>query len=61
VGPHVSVGDNTTIKSSIIQNTIIQTNSELNNTNLKNSMIGNFVTLEGKSDDLSVGDFNIII
>ena len=61
VGPHVSVGDNTTIKSSIIQNTIIQTNSELNNANLKNSMIGNFVTLEGKSDDLSVGDFNTII
>ena len=61
IGPHVSIGDNTTIKSSIIQNSIIQTNSELNNTNLKNSMIGNFVTLEGISNDMSVGDFNSIV
>jgi glucose-1-phosphate thymidylyltransferase len=61
VGPHVSVGDNSVIKSSIIQNSIVQTNTEINNANLKNSMLGNFVTLEGKSDDLSVGDYNTIL
>ncbi len=61
IGPHVSIGNDTSVKNSIIQNSIIQTNTDLNNANLKNSMIGNFVTLEGKSDDYSVGDFNTII
>lgn len=60
IGPHVSVGKGTTIKNSIIQNSIIQTNSAVNNANFKNSMVGNFVTLEGKSNDLSVGDYNSI-
>lgn len=60
VGPHVSLGDNSEIKSTIIQNSIVQTNTSINNANLKNSMLGNYVTLEGKSDDLSVGDYNTI-
>ncbi len=60
LGPHVSLGDDSNIKSSIIQNTIIQTNTSVNNVNLKNSMLGNFVTLEGKADDLSIGDYNTI-
>ena len=61
IGPHVSIGANTTIKNSIVQNSIIQTNTNVNNANMKNSMIGNYVTLEGKSDDLSVGDYNSIL
>ncbi len=61
VGPHVSIGQNSIVKSTIIQNCIVQTNTEINNANLKNSMLGNFVTLEGKSDDLSVGDYNSIL
>ena len=58
IGPHVSVGDNSKIKNTIARNSIIQSNTEINNANIKNSMIGNFVTLEGKADDLSVGDYN---
>ena len=60
IGPHVSIGDNTKVKNSIIQNTIVQTNSILNNVNIKNSMIGNFVNFEGKQDDFSVGDYNVL-
>lgn len=60
IGPHVSVGAGTSIKNSIIQNSIIQTNSAINNANFKNSMIGNFVTLEGKTNDLSIGDYNSV-
>ncbi len=60
IGPHVSIGDNTRVKNSIIQNTIIQTNAALNNVNIKNSMIGNFVNFEGKQDDFSVGDYNVL-
>ncbi len=60
IGPHVSVGSGTSIKNSIIQNTIIQQHSELNNLNLKNSMIGNYVTFEGETKDVSLGDYNQI-
>ena len=61
VGPHVSIGENTTIKNSIIQNSIIQTHTDLNNLNFKNSMIGNFVTYKGRQEDLSLGDYNVLI
>ena len=60
IGPHVSVGENSKIKNSILQNSIVQTNSELNNVNIKNSMVGNFVTVDGKQDDLSLGDYNVL-
>lgn len=58
IGPHVSIGNDTTIKNSVVQNSIIQENSMINNANFKNSMVGNFVTFEGKQDDLSLGDYN---
>lgn len=60
IGPHVSIGEKTVIKNSVIQNSIIQTNSEINNANLKNSILGNFVNFEGKTDDLSLGDYNSV-
>lgn len=60
VGPYVSVGDNSKISESRIQNSIIQKDSMIKNANLANSMLGNFVTFEGKATDLSVGDYNTI-
>jgi glucose-1-phosphate thymidylyltransferase len=60
IGPYVSVGDNSKISESRIQNTIIQNDSQIKNANLANSMLGNFVTFEGKATDLSVGDYNTI-
>lgn len=57
VGPHVSIGDNTTVENSVVENSIIQENSKLSYRVLSNSMVGNFVSLEGKADDLSVGDY----
>ena len=60
IGPYVSVGENSKIGESRIQNSIIQKENEIRNANLANSMLGNFVTFEGKSTDLSVGDFNTI-
>lgn len=58
IGPHVSIGDNTIIRNSCVQNTIIQSNTTIENANLQNSMIGNFVTLKLKSSSLSTGDYN---
>ena len=60
IGPYVSVGDNSKISESRIQNSIIQKDSYIKNANLANSMLGNFVTFEGKATDLSIGDYNTI-
>lgn len=60
IGPYVSVGENSKISESRIQNSIIQNDSQIKNANLANSMLGNFVTFEGKATDLSVGDYNTI-
>jgi len=57
VGPHVSIGKNSTVKNSIIRNSIIQTNVNLLNKNIVNSMIGNFASLSGIAEDLSIGDY----
>ena len=60
VGPHVSLGDNSTVTDSRIENAIIQTNTTLREAVLKNSMVGNFVSYEGKARDFSIGDFTVI-
>ena len=59
IGPYVSIGDNTSLKNCVIDKTIIQSNSELLNVECTNSMIGNFVKLDGKSIELSLGDYSV--
>jgi glucose-1-phosphate thymidylyltransferase len=60
VGPYVSIGQKTIIRDSRIKNSIIQKESNISKAMLENSMLGNFVTFEGSSLDLSVGDYNSI-
>jgi glucose-1-phosphate thymidylyltransferase len=60
IGPHVSIGENTEISHSIISNSIIQQDSKLSKLILKDSMIGSFVTANGKTSDLSLGDYTEI-
>ena len=60
VGPYVSVGENTRISDSRIKNSIIQKDTTIRNAMLENSMLGNFVTFEGSTNDLSLGDYNAI-
>lgn len=60
IGPHVSVGSDSSIVKSVLANSIVQTSSTIIGANLKNSMIGNFVTFEEKSKDVSIGDYNSV-
>jgi glucose-1-phosphate thymidylyltransferase len=60
VGPHVSVGDESHIVDSRVYNTIIQKNTKVSKTVLENSLLGNFATFEGKSTDLSLGDYSTV-
>lgn len=61
VGPYVSIGKGTVIESSVVKNSIIQGKTNLKNKLIGNSMIGNNVKLEGRLEDLSVGDYNALI
>jgi glucose-1-phosphate thymidylyltransferase len=60
IGPFVSVGRNTIIKSSIIKNSIIQKETQITNTNFSDSIIGNFVKIVKSNEIYDIGDYNVI-
>lgn len=60
IGPHVSIGKNTKVEASVVSNSIVQENTLIKTANITNSMVGNFVNFEGKSSDLSLGDYNTL-
>lgn len=60
VGPHVSVGANSTIENSNISNTIIQQNATIKNAVISNSMLGSHVIINKEKMNLSLGDYSQI-
>ena len=60
VGPYVSIGNGTQISDSVISNAIVQENTVIKTANISNSMLGSFVTYQGTSVDLSLGDYNTL-
>lgn len=60
IGPNVSVGNNTKIVNSNIDNSLIQENTVINHANLSNSMIGNSAEYHGVSREISLGDFSVL-
>lgn len=61
VGPYASIGSNCHIKHSIIENSIIQSNSTIAQANISNSMIGNHVQFKGTPNELSLSDYSVSI
>lgn len=61
VGPHVSVSAGTVIEQSVVKNSIIQGKTVVKNKLITNSMIGNSVRIEGRMQDLSLGDHNVTL
>jgi glucose-1-phosphate thymidylyltransferase len=57
VGPFVSVGNNSTINSSIVRNSIVRENSHIQDAGIDNSLIGNYVQYRQQLRDLSMGDY----
>jgi len=60
VGPYVSIGNNTQVSDAIVSNSIVQENTVIKFANITNSMLGSFVSFQGKQSDLSVGDYNVL-
>lgn len=57
IGPYASIGRNSIIDSCIIKNSIVQTNTKLTRLIVEDSMIGNYCDMQGKSENLSIGDY----
>jgi glucose-1-phosphate thymidylyltransferase len=56
IGPHVSIAEGTTVKNSIIKETIIGSNSEIQNMLLKASIINDEVVMHGRGQTVNVGE-----
>ena len=56
IGPNVSIGERTIIKSSIISNSIIGSFSQLETAVLHQSVVGSDAYLKGLSQSLNIGD-----
>jgi len=60
IGPFVSVGHGTVIENCTIENSLIQTHSEIKNVKLNNAMIGNNVKYNGEFTSISIGDYSVL-
>lgn len=58
VGPHVTLSAGSTVKNSILKNSIVYENTSIDNEVIANSMIGTDVTIIGKERELSIGSFS---
>ncbi|MFT5860898.1 MAG: glucose-1-phosphate thymidylyltransferase [Flavobacteriaceae bacterium] len=60
VGPYASVGADTKITNSRLENSIVQHETNISNASIKDSMIGSKVNYNGLARDLSLGDYSTI-
>jgi glucose-1-phosphate thymidylyltransferase len=60
VGPHVSINSKSKVIHSVIENTIIQSESTIENANIADSMIGNKAHIKKQKEDYSLGDYGTI-
>ena len=56
IGPHVTIGDNVSIRQSIIQNSIVGNFAALQEAVLKHSVIGSDASIRGMHLSLNIGD-----
>ena len=57
IGPYVSIGPDTCIENSTIENSMIQSNCVLSGVKLKDAMLGNHVKYNGDFSVVSLGDY----
>jgi len=61
VGPHVSLEAGVVVENALISNSIIQEQTTVKNASLTNSMLGKNVIYSDKINELSLGDFSVVI
>lgn len=60
VGPYASIGADSKITNSRLENSIVQHETNISNASIKDSMIGSKVNYNGLARDLSLGDYSTI-
>lgn len=60
VGPHASIGKNSSVKNALIRNSIVQHGVTISDRIIANSMIGSNAVVTGTPDDLSVSDYSTL-
>jgi glucose-1-phosphate thymidylyltransferase len=60
IGPHVSIGSQSHVTNSVISDSLIQANVHIEHAQLAHSMIGMYSTVQGKAQDLSIGDYTTL-
>ena len=58
IGPRVSIGANTHITNSVIGDSIVQSNTQVDGLVAANSLIGHHAKINKKPEQLSLGDYN---
>lgn len=58
IGPYASIGENCTVKNSVVGNCIIQAHTEIKNAVIDNAMIGAHAKYHGEVKDLSLSDYS---
>ncbi len=61
VGPYVSLENGVTVENSLISNSIVQEQSSVKNAHITNSILGKSVTYSKKAEELSLGDFSVVL
>lgn len=59
IGPHTSIEAGSTISKTIISNSIVQKNTQINKANIQDSLIGNYVQYAGHPVDINMGDYSV--
>ena len=57
IGPFVCIEDNSIVRNSVIERSIIGMNSEVGSCNINNSMLGNFSSIYKAHGILNIGDY----
>lgn len=58
IGPHASIGANSKVSNSLLQNSIVQNEVRITSANIANSMIGTGAEVSGRHLDLSISDYS---
>lgn len=56
IGPNVSIGANSVIRSSTLRDTIVGTGTQIANSKIRNSLIGDDAVVEGMDGSLTISD-----
>ncbi len=56
IGPYASIGASTSVRNSVVRDSIVEENSQIEDAVLRRSVVGSKAAIHGHADQISVGD-----